>query len=367
MSYKCFVPNILIDIVKNNIEHGNEHIEPMSMFLTGVCLIVDISGFTKLSGTFCNLGKDGIDQLQLATNGYMGKLVDIINEWGGEIIKFAGDAILCVFPCQLSKNHESTRSTMSNHVGFDYDDDSIHDNASLSNVITECIDIKADVILCAMQCAEQLRNIQTDKLSVHIGMSCGEMCFGILGGYENRWECLISGPCIQEISSCLDDAPSKHVAISKSCAQILLKLIHHNPTTTTTTTTTTINTIDNNTSTTIDTSIKASLHSSRGNCNISMMPVPSGNYLIQNLNILGSLQTLPTTQYDRHNHNMNNNKSLSEVIKQFVPVPIADQLESGTGLSYLAEIREVTTMFMKVRGCCISISCTYIIVVLRYF
>ena len=362
MSYNCFVPNILIDIVKNNIEHGNEHIEPMSMFLTGVCLIVDISGFTKLSGTFCNLGKDGIDQLQLATNGYMGKLVDIINEWGGEIIKFAGDAILCVFPCQISKNHESTRSNKSNRIGFDYDDDSIHDHASLSNVITECIDIKADVILCAMQCAEQLRNIQTEKLSVHIGMSCGEMCFGILGGYENYWECLISGPCIQEISSCLDDAPSKHVAISNSCAQILLKIIHNNPLPPTTTTT---NIIDSNT--TNDTNIKASLHSSRGNCTISMMPLPSGNYLIQNLNILCGLQTLPTTRYDRHNHTMDNNTSLSEVIKQFVPVPIADQLESGTGLSYLAEIREVTTMFMKVRVSCCSISCTYINIALRYF
>ena len=38
---------------------------------------------------------------------------------------------------------------------------------------------------------------------------------------------------------------------------------------------------------------------------------------------------------------------LPALISQFVPVPIASGLEHTAGLSYLAEIREVTTMFMK--------------------
>ena len=93
----CFVPEMLVDYIDKHLQQGKDGIEPASFFLNGVCLLVDISGFTKLSGEFCNLGKGGIDELQLATNGYMGKLVEIIYTYGGEIIKFAGDAIICIF------------------------------------------------------------------------------------------------------------------------------------------------------------------------------------------------------------------------------------------------------------------------------
>ena len=50
-----------------------------------------------MSEKFCTGGKGGIDELQLATNGYMGKLVDVIYSYGGDIIKFAGDALICIF------------------------------------------------------------------------------------------------------------------------------------------------------------------------------------------------------------------------------------------------------------------------------
>ena len=89
----CFVPEILVDYIKQT----EQELRPTSFFIHGVCLLVDISGFTKLSGDFCAEGKGGIDGLQLATNGYMGKLVEIIYSFGGDIIKFAGDAIICVF------------------------------------------------------------------------------------------------------------------------------------------------------------------------------------------------------------------------------------------------------------------------------
>ena len=91
---RCFVPETLIDYINSRVR---EELKPASFFIHGVCLLVDISGFTKLSGAFCALGKDGIDGLQRATNGYMGKLVEIIYSFGGDIIKFAGDAIICIF------------------------------------------------------------------------------------------------------------------------------------------------------------------------------------------------------------------------------------------------------------------------------
>jgi hypothetical protein len=45
------------------------------------------------------------------------------------------------------------------------------------------------------------------------------------------------------------------------------------------------------------------------------------------------------------------------LIRQFVPVPVVEELNGVTGLSYFAEIREVVTMFMKVRLITTCVSC----------
>ncbi|KAJ1428844.1 hypothetical protein B484DRAFT_431123 [Ochromonadaceae sp. CCMP2298] len=69
-SNQCFVPEMLIEYINELTGQGREALVPSSYFVDGVVLLVDISGFTKLSSSYCDMGKGGIDQLQLATNGY---------------------------------------------------------------------------------------------------------------------------------------------------------------------------------------------------------------------------------------------------------------------------------------------------------
>lgn len=52
---RCFVPEILVDFLEKQIRQGRERFQPGSFFIHGVCLLVDISGFTKISGTFCEI------------------------------------------------------------------------------------------------------------------------------------------------------------------------------------------------------------------------------------------------------------------------------------------------------------------------
>jgi hypothetical protein len=353
---KCFVPEMLVEFINNNVCKGKECIEPISFFLSGVCLLVDISGFTKLSGDFCGLGKSGIDELQLATNGYMGQLVNIIYEFGGEIIKFAGDAIICIFSShfisavstkevggKLLRRSIGSFSGILSNIDFAAELGGVNSpsrketkpkSSSPSNYKTKgpSQPMSPDVVLRAMHCAHKLRDVQTEKLSVHVAMSCGEMCFGILGGYENRWECLISGPCLQELSDCLDDAPSKQAVISNDCAMVL------------------------NTAAAADELHShqragvTSVTSESGRYQYTLQALPSGNHRIIHVTCehsrIGSDPKLKS--FGSETSLVHNSKIASNLIKQFVPTPIADQLESGTGLNYLAEIREVTTMFMKV-------------------
>jgi hypothetical protein len=360
---KCFVPEMLMDFIDRNMQNGKEGLEPSSFFLHGVCLLVDISGFTKLSGDFCSMGKAGIDELQLATNGYMGKLVETIYMFGGEIIKFAGDAIICVFASNfvtglaVDKNGGTLRRSLGNFgdllAGVNTDGQSSRTANFLSpfNSTKTALcpagesdeTVTQDVVLRAMYCASVLREIKTEKLSVHVAMSCGEMCFGILGGVENRWECLISGPCIHELSDCLDDAPSKAAVISSGCAAILLKTRDG----------TIIQSSDKaSTSGVITTKKLASIDAAAGKYDFELEQLPSGNHMVVSVHRSKeqSAQSLESKSHGKDSVAGGDALSLpsAALIRQFVPVPIADEVEAGRGLQFIAEIREVTTMFMKV-------------------
>lgn len=73
---------------RTGVQSSPINLKPFSLFLNAFVLLVDISGFTRLSGSYCSRGKAGIDDLQKATNGYMGQLVKVIYKHGGDIIKF---------------------------------------------------------------------------------------------------------------------------------------------------------------------------------------------------------------------------------------------------------------------------------------
>ena len=359
---KRFVPEMLVELISRNTSHGKAGLEPSSFFLKGVCLLVDISGFTKLSGQFCEMGKSGIDELQLATNSYMEKLVQIIYTYGGEIIKFAGDAIICIFSTSFVTN-VSTKGragelhrSMSNFGGLtaDFvDGNSLkvgsgpfvptnEPGSSRGSVKPSVVgkEVTADVVLRAMHCASVLREVQTDKLSVHVAMSCGEMCFGILGGVDNRWECLISGPCIHQLSACLDDAPSKTAVISKECAEILE--LHS------------IRVVNNENGEIISNNRLYSIYTEYGGTyHYEIDPLPSGNHrIVQVVNLLTANFAEPAAQAPvKDLPNFESERLQSKIMKllhQFVPVPLLDEVESGRELNFIAEIREVTTMFMKV-------------------
>jgi hypothetical protein len=289
---------------------GKESLKAKSFFFRGVCLIVDISGFTALSGSFCDAGKKGIDGLQVCTNGYIGQLVAIVHAHGGDIVKFAGDALVCVFA---------------------------EEKFSTCSISEKKADIPLNVLIRAMMCAKEVRSVRTDRLTVHVGMSCGEMCFGILGGVENRWECLISGPCIHELSDCLDDAPSMQAVMTHTCWEILRD--HQ--------------TLNQASTTEKLTEVNAlSIMGPEGPYDVQMLILPSGNVRIVDISFdpvnlkqpsfLAGPAT-PAPRPSRHQQTV-----IDALIRQFVPAPIVEELDSATGLSYFAEIREVVTMFMKV-------------------
>ncbi|HKD85614.1 MAG TPA: AAA family ATPase [Terriglobales bacterium] len=90
-----YLPRLQIELLQEDAWAGDQaHVRTFS----GAVLVVDISGFTELTARFEQRGKMGAEQLSGILRDYFGRLTDIITGHGGDIVSFAGDAALAVWP-----------------------------------------------------------------------------------------------------------------------------------------------------------------------------------------------------------------------------------------------------------------------------
>ena len=73
---------------------------PRADRFAGAVLFADISGFTALTEALGRRGDVGVEDVTRCLNDYFGRLIDVIVAHGGDIIKFAGDALLAIWPAR---------------------------------------------------------------------------------------------------------------------------------------------------------------------------------------------------------------------------------------------------------------------------
>lgn len=141
---------------------------PASGSFEAAVLFVDISGFTALTERLAQKGSIGVEELTTHLNAYFGQLIELIIAHKGDIINFAGDAMLAIWPAE-----------------------------SLS------LDIAT---YCAAQCALAILNdlgeyqAANAQLRLHIGMGAGELKEFYIGGTNGRWEYLVAGEPIAQVA-----------------------------------------------------------------------------------------------------------------------------------------------------------------------
>lgn len=62
-----------------------------------------------------------------------------------------------------------------------------------------------------------MKDLRSLNLTAHIGVSYGEICFVTLGGYQDQWVYLMSGEPLDEISICITDAKPGEAVVTSSC------------------------------------------------------------------------------------------------------------------------------------------------------
>ena len=144
---------------------------PFDIPMKTVSLFADISGFTKLSEKFAKKGRKGPEFLAFCLNRYMELLINIIGKNGGDIFKFAGDALLVIWPATENNDLE------------EYSVRAFH---------------------CAKQIQKKLNNLDMgigNRLCVKVGLGVGDCSIFYVGGTFKRSEYLIVGSAMKQACS----------------------------------------------------------------------------------------------------------------------------------------------------------------------
>jgi hypothetical protein len=106
-----FVPKLLKDdIVFNdaryqgfdsanirNLGDISKNLAPCMEEVQAAIMIADVKGFTRLTEILSRKGTEGVELLTNCMNNYFTRVIDLINSYDGDVIKFAGDSLIVAF------------------------------------------------------------------------------------------------------------------------------------------------------------------------------------------------------------------------------------------------------------------------------
>ena len=159
-------------------------------------LFADVSGFTKLTERLTGqYGSDkaiGAEHLTFLLSDYFDHLIEVVLAHGGDVIKFAGDAILILFP---------------------------EDDRSLALKRAATCGVKMQKV--AQTISDRLRREEDVDLSLKVAISAGEIAGLVLGGILDRWEYAVLSRAIGEVGRLGDEAQPDDVMIGESDLALL--------------------------------------------------------------------------------------------------------------------------------------------------
>ncbi len=88
------IPHFIAQQSENGLQRGQ---------IDSLVMLIDLSGFTSLTQTLLQKGKEGADELSQILNEIFAPMVTVVYQCGGHIPCFAGDSFAAVFPCQDCK------------------------------------------------------------------------------------------------------------------------------------------------------------------------------------------------------------------------------------------------------------------------
>lgn len=84
-------------LVSANVARQPVRGQPFGEFISGTLLFADVSGFTAMSEKLSQIGREGAEEVTGIVNRYFTRMLNILDEYGGQCMRFGGDALLGFF------------------------------------------------------------------------------------------------------------------------------------------------------------------------------------------------------------------------------------------------------------------------------
>lgn len=186
-TYLAYLPRLLVQSLDEAVppEQAVQH------DISAAVLFADISGFTALTERLARQGPEGVESLSAILNAYFGRLIDTIHAHGGDIIKFAGDALLAVWV---------------------EDDDTD---------LAECLLRSAQCGLAVQAGLRDYRAPGGAHLTLRVAIGAGPMRMLQIGGVYQRQEPVIAGEPLLQVGGCSHIGEPGEVVVSPQAWQLL--------------------------------------------------------------------------------------------------------------------------------------------------
>lgn len=169
-------------------------------------LFADISGFTALAERLAQRGPIGAEDLSAILNDAFGRLTATIAAFGGDTVKFAGDALLAAWPAQPP----TARLDDAPPTAADRNADAAARDRDLADATCRAAE-------CALALQDVLREMGASsdtRLLIRIGVGAGDLAALHLGGVFGRWEVLLAGDALLQTSAVAQIAEPGSVALT---------------------------------------------------------------------------------------------------------------------------------------------------------
>lgn len=159
-------------------------------------LFVDLCGYSKITAVLADRGAYLLSKI---VNDYLAELLRVVQLFGGDVVTFAGDAIMVVWESDSIEHQELN-------------------------------------VLCAAHCALQMQELAGDypvegtglSFRIHCGISCGELDTEVFTApnseHMQRLYHVVSGEPLIEIGNLVELAKAGEVCVSWDCVEYLGKL-----------------------------------------------------------------------------------------------------------------------------------------------
>lgn len=187
-----FVPATLIRLAA---ARNGPLTEPELYVFDAAIVIVDVTGFSDMADRLAMGAGEGLDRLSSMLSGNFAALIARIEQHGGDVLTFAGDALVAAWPMERPNAEAGMRKALRAASGFQKE------------------------LVAVAGAAES-------PVIVRTGVAAGSLYLLLLGGQDDRWHVVVSGDGVQRAAAAAARAAPGRVEIDGSVAPYATPTIH---------------------------------------------------------------------------------------------------------------------------------------------